>query len=560
MHPEWGTSFGLSSSNLYTFWFANNSYSTGNLGIAYNLTGLGIYGVTYSTSSRLDVQILTPNSTTEACLSVIKDDSEPLVSLGKQNFKFYNYSTATSTWQLINPTSQPVAYANGTYTINLPSGVDAYSYLVQVQDPRGIVVIASSYSRYSLTLGWNSTFYAGLSDPTLVVELLQNGTMRWLGENLQVTTQTKPIPPIPVRAMHVNQTINGVNQEVPFQVEDWASDFKIPLGLTSNQSVFGSRNMLVFLTTPTTSKVTLWWNGSDIENQTSYAFTNRYFTDTPDVDSGTLQNGILRLDVLSSGSDFQIRSVLGGANCTARFLRINNDWSTYGSKPVYTIFNGIVRDIIHGEGEWSGGIANCPNVYAHMVLTLPANATYYTYQFRLMFVDSQQARTISDLCLVQIQSNVSKTQWGANWSDVRTENGTSAGYPVLFNLPSFFYNKTTVWQHAWSEMIEGNHGFGFMTRIGQNQRLYTFDTIAGAKTGGINVTNSTSGSRQTVTMEMKPASSLSTVSFTYALDVVWYGAVATFDGQKPIYPDSGGTAGLWVTVEYPPTVTVSVES
>ena len=54
------------------------------------------------------------------------------------------------------------------------------------------------------------------SDAVVTVELLQNGTMRWLGQNLQLTTQAIPIPPIPVRALHVNQLINGVNKEVPF--------------------------------------------------------------------------------------------------------------------------------------------------------------------------------------------------------------------------------------------------------------------------------------------------------------------------------------------------------
>ena len=47
---------------------------------------------------------------------------------------------------------------------------------------------------------------------TVAVELLQNGTMRWLGQNLQVTTQTIPVPPVPVKAIHVNETIAGVNQ------------------------------------------------------------------------------------------------------------------------------------------------------------------------------------------------------------------------------------------------------------------------------------------------------------------------------------------------------------
>jgi hypothetical protein len=96
-----------------------------------------------------------------------------------------------------------------------------------------------------------------VQDATIVVELLQNGTMRWLGQNLQLTTQAKPIPPIPVKAIHVNQTISGSDHEVPFQIEDWASDYKIPLGLTSNASVFSGTTMLVFLVNAKVSKVTI---------------------------------------------------------------------------------------------------------------------------------------------------------------------------------------------------------------------------------------------------------------------------------------------------------------
>ena len=38
-----------------------------------------------------------------------------------------------------------------------------------------------------------------------------------------------------------------VEEEVPFQVEDWASGYTVPLGLTNNATVFGNRQMIVFL-------------------------------------------------------------------------------------------------------------------------------------------------------------------------------------------------------------------------------------------------------------------------------------------------------------------------
>jgi len=863
MHPEWGASFNVNTSELRTYWFTNTSYSTGSLAVSYNLTGLGIQGITYETSCCLMVQIGNTISNNQTELIVTKDQEEPIINLGKQNFKFYCYRYTDSTWELIPPSVEPIAFANGTYIIDIPQDVDPYSYVIQVEDPRGLIVVASSFSRYTCAFTWNSTlapahdyvndntsnvdfsgdkgthnnfpaqqagpdsiydtlieentggslistllddgfeaadwdanwdnifhywrednwpthsgsasawatngdegyftcdnldasdaiaiyvdfwfrkddiestdftlyyyngsnynlideldndggddmwlhytdkvtdsqyfvstfrvrfdatigygenvwvddvfiekevqiddnyeldleiqwrnaYYSGtneelciyggtmasedvkvdvwsgsawenlfadlssgwnnisvspyldsstftirfkggnetsdtiqdswnidaallhvwptkdlylsLQEATIIVELLQNGTIRWLGQNLQLTTQTKPIPPIPVKSIHVNQTINEMNQEIPFQIEEWASDYRIPLGLSNNASVFNSRKMLVFLVNPNISKVTIWWNGSDTAIQTPYAYTNRYFTgDNPS--SGTLTNGILTLDVITSGDDFKIKSTLGTSENTARFMRINSEWSIYGAEPAYVIHHGIVRDIIHQEAEWSGGANNCPNLYAHIVLTLPANATYYTYQLRLMFVESQQSRSITDLCLIQLQTTVWKDKWGSEWSKTLTENGTAAGSPLISYNEGFFYNFSDIlengWAHHWIEFIENNHGFGIMMNTEQNLRLYALDEIAGSKTGGIDIDNSQSGSSQTATIEIKPASSLATVSFQHALDMVWHGAVVTFDGEKPIYPDTGETSGLWITVEYPPTIATTTEN
>jgi uncharacterized protein (UPF0333 family) len=542
MHPEWGASFNESSSDLYTYWFTNASYSRGNLGITYNLTGLGIYGITYAASCKLNVQIMNTTSPTQAYLNVTKDEDEPLINLGRQEFKFYRYVNTSSTWELTSPSNEPVGFANGTYLIDLPSGIDPYSYLIQVEDPRGIIVVASSFSLYTCMLTWNSTLYSSQRDATLVAELLQNGTMRWLGQSLQLTTNAKPVPPIPVKALHVNQTINGINCEVPFQVEDWTSEYRIPLGLTNNASVFNSRTMLVFLANKNVSKVTIWWNGSDAATQTPYAFVNRYFTgDNPS--SGVLTNGILRLQF---GSGFTLTSTVGSFSATANFMRINSDPSEYGSSLAYVITWGVIRDIIHQEAEWSDGANNCPNLYAHIILTLPANATYYTYQLRLMFVDSSQTRTITDLCPIRLTSLTGTPQ---------TENGTASGYPIVSNGTGTFYNlSSSLWAHHWSQFISGSRGAGIMfTDIG-NQMLYFFDAIAGNKTGAVKPDSSQGR------IEMLPVT-MAQVKFTYALDVIWHGAIVTFDGTTPIYKEeSGNKTGLWIIVEYPPTIATSTES
>jgi len=845
MHPEWGASFSVSKTELYTYWFTNTSYSTGTLAVTYNLTGLGIYGITYETSCRLTVQTKSIISSNQTQLVVMKDEGEPLINLGKRNFEFYRYVYTNSSWELIAPSTEPVAFANGTYIIDIPSGIDPYSYLIHVEDSRGLIVVVSSFSRYTCTPAWNSTLacaqnyvdnntsdvdfsadkgthsnfpaqqagpdsicdtlteentsnstllddgfeaadwdanwddishdwrednspvysgsasawatngdegyftcdnldasdanaiyvdfwfrkddtestdftlyyydgsnydlidelddngsddtwlhytekvtdsqyfvsnfrirfdaalswgqnvwvddvlikkevqsddnfelnlevqwtntyyngtnedlciyggtmgsediqvdvwngltwenlftdlssgwnnvsvssyldsttftirfkgneetsdtiqdnwkidatllhvwptedlYLSLQDATIVVELLQNGTMRWLGQNLQLTTQTKPIPPIPAKAIHVNQTVNGINREVPFQIEDWTSDYRIPLGLANNASVFNSRTMLVFLANPNVSEVTIWWNGSDTTTQTPYAYTNRHFT--VNTVQRTLTNGILDLEIdfsrYAGVNSFKVISTVGTSTNTAEFMRINDEVADYGnSEPTYAITNGTVRAVIHHEVEWDGGILNpdCPNVYAHIVLTLPANATYYTYQLRFMFIESQRDRTITDLCPIKVTDLTGQPQ---------TENGTASGYPIASNTAGLFYNfSASSWAHHWSQFTSGTKGVGIMFTDSANQMLYIFDSISGSNTGALKVSNS---------IELLPvASELASVNFTYALDLTWHGAVVTFDGTTLIYKNDNKT-GLWITVEYPPTIAVTTES
>ena len=567
MHPEWGTSFNVSKIDMRIYWFTNTSYSIGNLAVKYSLTGLGIYGINYTTSCKLSIQIIKTNSTTQACLNVAKDEkNEPLINLGKQNFKFYRYIYENSTWKPVSPLNDTSieAHADGTYYVNMSDPallgiIDPYSYLIQVEDPRGIIVVASSFSRYTCTLNWSDTFYAPLknaADATIVVELLQNGTMQWLGQNLNLTSQTKPIPPIPpipVKAIRVNQTINGVNREVPFQIEDWASDYKIPLGLTSNASLFNSRTMLVFLINPNVSKVTIWWNGSDTATQTPLAYTNKYFT--VDTSKKTLNNKIITVKIDSKDNlPFKVVSTKGQSSATAVFMRINGENASFGwSEPMYAITNGPVRVVLQHEVEWEGnGAPNCPNVYAHIVLTLPANATYYTYHLRLMFLNStDRPRTITDLCPIKITTTSSAT-----FSPV-TEDGVAAnGYPNVSTASGLFYNMSNIWAHHWTQLNSTKtRGFGIMFPDDSNKKLYYFDSIIGDKTGALNV----SSARKTIAFS--PVKRVQVSNFASSLDICWYGAVVTFDGTTPIYKiQDGKKTGLWVIVEYPPTITVTTQS
>ncbi len=682
MHPDWGTSFNITNIDMRTYWYSKTSYSRGEISVNYSLTGLGMYGITYDTSAKLNVTVLDSPSKNQTSVSVTVDENEPLVNLGRTNFKLYRYSYGNSTWEQSNPVLEPFAFGNGTYILDCPAGVDPSAYLVQVEDTRGIIVVASSFSSITCSMFWTPTgtpryavsgnspqilgppdldyatvpkgtiyevnhyargtfpiskvhfnisyygtvsgtlqwgcrldagpwvtigslpqggsatspltasfdattrrtswtwdnldatsinfsntggtgaenayidaiyvtvvpqqigSYAALSNSTISVELLQNGTTRWLGQNLELTTASKPIPPLPVKSIHINQTMNGANTEVPFQIEDWESQYQVPLGMTNNASVFNNKNMLVFLITANTSKITIWWDGNDYAEQTPYAYVNRYFTgDNPS--ASTLTNGKLRLQF---GSEFTVTAILGSTQVsTATFPRINNQMGTYGSGLSYIITSGVVRDIVHQEAEWGGGATNCPNVYCHVVLTLPANSTFYTYKVRMMFVESQQTRNIADLSIIQLSTSIHSGQ---------TENGVSGGYPLVSTTSGTYSNSSAPYTaHHWAQLISAGSGSGIMFTDMTNLQLYAFDSIAGGPTGGLK-TDLASGKIEVLPVTLAP------VQFTYSLDRTWEGAVAAFDSTTtPIYTTQGGNpTGLWVMVENPPMIEMKAAS
>jgi len=106
--------------------------------------------------------------------------------------------------------------------------------------------------------------------------------------------------------------------------------------------------------------------------------------------------------------------------------------------------------------------------------------------------------------------------------------------------------------HHWSQLISGTKGTGIMFTDSSNLKLYAFDSIAvPPPTGALSATS-------TSLIELLPVK-LHQVSFTNPLDITWRGAVVTFDGTAPIYQTSD-QSGLWILVEYPPTITVTAEN
>lgn len=536
-HPQWSPSIQLSSFSIATGWFGTTSYSKATMVATYSIASIGLnsFTVTISASLQATIQSASANSVR---IQVLREGNQPELDLTGSSFQFLSYSFSNSSWTTKFSSAAPRIFSNGSYDIPLPSGIDSSGFFVQVTDPRGLTLLASRLNQYTYSFGWDSR-YSTLTQDTIMAELLQNGTMRWLGQNLVMSPQGRPIPPLPVRALRVNETINGVNMQVPFQVEDWASSYRVAIGMSSSQTVINSRSMIVFLITHKVSTVTLWWDGRDIANQTTYATQDKYFTGD-NTNTGVLTNGQLTLTIGS----FTITATSGSSTTTASFFRANNQASTYGASAAYVIYNGIVRDIIQQEAEWSGGVTNAPNLYAQITLLFPANATYYTYFLRTIFTATTLTRTLTDLSPIQVAISTGSQQ---------TENGTSSGNPIVSTGTGNFWDQswsgfTTGWMHHWSQFISGGSGGGIMMTDQGNRNLYAFDPIANAKTGALNIVSSSR------TIELDPVRRFS-ASFTYALDLAWIGAVVTFNGT-PIYPTSGNI-GLWIIAEYPPTITVS---
>jgi len=549
-HPEWNPSFQIVNMNFSTQWYEISSYSAGFLHIVYNLSSIGINNIVYSSHCSLLLNIVNVTGT-HATVSVVKDENLTELNLNSQNFVFYYYDNTTSRWTPI--TSQDVLAQGNQYLVEIPNKVDKTCFLLKVSDDRGITA-TSFYStirkpQYTYIFNWNATgmenIYSQLEYDKIVIEVLQNGTLRWLGQKL---LDGKPIPPVPVKCIRVSANSNAENLEerqIPFQVEDWASDYTVPLSRSNKETKFSYGNMIVFLIDHTIKNVTIWWDGRDSAEQTSYA-TQRNFNDKIQASGkAILDNGVITVTINYASGDFYIET----STCRADFMRINGHNPRFYASPSFPIINGTIRDIVQQEAEWpSYSYWGFPNTYAQIVITFPANTTYYTYAIRPIFVNastSPENRALTDLTPIIITKS-------GNFQ-VFTENGTNNQKPVAVQTSSgshFFYNFSDgKWEHHWSQFVSNGVGAGIMFTDINNINLYFFDSIAGQETGALNVTKNSE-----VTIEFSPVA-LHQALFQYPLDITWFGAVVSIENTDLIYdPSAPDNAGLWIIVEHPPEI------
>jgi len=547
-----GISLKLDQLSVKTTWFGVKGITQGSLSVEYSIPSVGLTGVKYLGSASLTATVL--ETTGDVCkVKVLGDNDEPNLSLTKDSFTFLKYDRTKTTWVYLTSKYDPMVSSLGIYSINIPSGINRDAYYLQVIDQRGIIVSCGymrgvgnankEHTYYTYTFHWNQTLYSGLNEPPMEIELLQDGTMRWLGQALPVNGTQVTIPPIPVKGIHLNETVDGVNKEVPFQIESWGSNYQLPFGIVSNSTIFNENCMIVFLIDHHVSQATLWWDGSDDAVQTSYATRNTKFTND-DPTHGKIDNGVLSLDVSNFRTGVISTTKTSPITSTCTFTRVNGTNPVYGSAPSYIIHHGVVRDIVQQEPEWSGGISSSPDFYGYIVLTIPAGANYYTYRVRLIYLPTTRSRILSDVSVIQLKEPTGTY-------NQKTEDGIQGGSPK-WSSGSLFFQGGTAYQHQWTEYINStNRGVGIITTSSANDLLYTFDDVIGANTGAISFDAS---NRR---IEVNPVDMLR-FPFQQGDDLTWVGGVVNFSsGNLPIYPNSGGTSGLWVLVESPPSVKVS---
>jgi hypothetical protein len=566
-HVDWGTSFTLENVNIHTNWYNSTSSTDGDITVSYDIPSIGLMGAKFKTYASIKVQILETIGS-QALVKVTVDKDRVDLSLLRSNFRFFKYDSSTNRWNYVELQSDPVVTTSGEYLLTIPAGINLKAYFLQVVDRRGIMVTAAyikgvdtlnkKHISYTYTFSWPVEHDAlPPADHTpVVVELLQDGTLRWLGEDLEMGGEASklPFPPIPVKGIRVNATLKSdltKSYEIPFQIEDWGSHYQVPYGITSNTAIFNENCMIVFLVNHTVDHVTVWWDGRDTAVQTPYATPTKFnYFANDDTSARHLSNGIINLDINLSGDGYVRASTTSGTpvNSEARFLRVNNRVPGNGAQESYIIYHGVVRDIVQQESEWGGGVTLSPNIFSHMVFTLPAKANYYTYQLRMIFVDSSQTRTLSDLSLIRLYGYIGSQ---------KSEDGVSGVSPYQVPITSnstTLYNGGTAYQHQWSQFQDpaSGRGIGIMYTTSNNAQLYYFNSIPpGTNTGEILIDPANKK------IELDPVKRATVNNFQQADDLTWKGAiVVTGDGKLPIYPTSG-TTGLWILVEKLPTITVS---
>ncbi|MEM3711510.1 MAG: hypothetical protein QW453_05650 [Thermoprotei archaeon] len=538
LYSYYGFTYLVSRPIFSAYWYSPYSYTYAKSTYTFNLTSLGLANMNTNATQELTVHIVCPPNCAgknQAVVQVGEQGGAPITNLQQTNFYFEVYNKNLNAWVKQNPT-QFTNYGNGTYSLSY-TGFQP-TYILGVVDQRGILVIAQSYSSIIYTFTW-PRYQQTIKQP-FVVQIYNNGTLSMLGQSL--TSNSYPIPPVPVKDILVNETNSSSSTpyQVPFQVEDWASNYTVPLGLAGNQTLFSGFQMIAVLVTPSvTESLTVYWKGLDSWNQTPYAIpcttqSKKYFSNqcsnTPNQGPSTISNGILNIQVNIGGAGVQLS--IGGATVT--FVRADQTYSFNAGGVSYTILPGVVRDILQVEPENSGGFGEAYSVYFQLVLLIPAYTDYIEAFQRVFFVNVSNSvnRNVNDLMLNQIAVN------GNYQVFIQTSQN---GWTQVFSGTDVFdqYNATALWGMICSSQSDGSGGNSYQGNrgdpcsssqwvagfiMGSPQWSQLTSLTSGTKCGGGVLASANSQTYLEIDPVLYPTCA-SGITFDNAFTISWWGAL-----------------------------------
>ena len=554
---ESNPSFELNTTTFKINWYKKQSFSNGTIDLVYDLPNIGLKGLRYGYSASLKVNTLSMKNGT--LLVRVYVDGLTDLSLTEDNFRFMIYNAQKRAWVFIYPTEIEIM-TDGTYSILIPAEIGQKICFLEVRDNRGIIVKTiylrdvnggddnPDFTNYKFKLDWNQTVYTSqMKNDYFPLEYLQNGTLRYLGQSLNKGNE-KPVPQIPVRLLRVNQTMDSINKECRFQVEDWNADYLVPLGITSNNTLFSENNMIVFLVNHHVSDITIWWVDDDSANQTRYAIDNKYFND--DINSNVLVSNVrgspFKLDFKQwNAPNYYFTTDYKGVIVDSYLGLTNSTSPVFPSGMTYVIYNGVVRDIVMQMAIVDTLDNSIPTIYYNYVIMLPANCTYYTYQITNTMLSTTRNRKVNDLSFLKIKITNNNLKYIMTDLD---NNKMEVANPTTFPAQYKGINR-------WVEYMDYTHsiykGAGILMMQESVDKIFKFDQdISPLSTGRVNLVSSD--------IQLSPVLLFPLTHYTQYSQVTWHGAVMSFSSNSPYdtiyYNDAGILKGLYSMVVYPPKV------
>jgi hypothetical protein len=574
---SYGLTMSASNPVFSADWYSTSAYTYVEGVVHFNLSQLGLSGLSENATQELEAQIVCPPrcaSSNEATVNVTSGGNQPVINLGPSNFFFKVFSADANAW-VQQPVASVVNYGNGTYSMHLPSSSSSQAYILGIEDNRGILVVLSSYSKLTYTLSWPSGS-SSLSGQPIVMEFLNDGQVRWLEQNLKFTSSTSiPIPPVPVKDLLVNETpTGGKSAYVPFQVEDWASNYTVPLGLAGNLTLFSNFQMIVVEAYTNTQTITISWNGLDSTNQTPYSIpgtvaSGKYFT-APG--SNTFTNSNIKVQMNTGGSVYIQVSTMGGSSlASVYFVRVDGVSSTAQGGYTETLIPGVVRDILQVEPENQAGFGNAYDTYFQVVVLIPAKTNWVQTFQRVFFVNDSSSvypRSVNDAMLSKLIPSSSSLK--LNWFIQAATTPTSNVYAEVSTSSAQSFNQSTpngeyhLWGVYCSGSVQSGHdpcasgyNVGYLMTTSGLMSLYYFPANFSSKNPCSAGVRAQAGSSPYAEVDpLIPNSGCGGISFYQTYTVSWSGMFWFWPSGQSSQMDP---YMLSVLVESPLSVSVSAQ-